>query len=111
MPALTNREFAITSKESSNGRVTWYTPTEYLKEKFVSVMKTEFENTSSSAGDWDGFLLQRNGHSVLVIPFWQENNWPSEGFTLQTGEILGSFPFRDWQKSFENFKQWYHQKS
>lgn len=63
----------------------WYAPKEYLL-GFPSVIDVELINTSSSAGDWDGVLFQKINEKVYAIPFSQENNYPSSGFTIYTGE-------------------------
>lgn len=64
----------------------WYAAIKEFKNRYPSVVRHEFMNTTSSAGDWDGFLIQRTGsRSAVAIPFWQENNYPNSGFTLRTG--------------------------
>lgn len=56
----------------------------HLLEGYSSVKSAEWVNTTSSAGDWEGYIVQKiNGRNYLII-FWQENNWPHEGFTLHT---------------------------
>lgn len=61
----------------------WYSPQELLR-RYKSVKAVELFNTSSSAGDWDGWILQKLGKINYVIIFWQENNWPYSGFTVHT---------------------------
>lgn len=102
---LIEREFCIDSEAANGGRLTWYTPTEHIKEKYPSVLDTEFTQTSSSAGDWNGLIVQRQGGGVAVIPFSQENHWYS--FVLNTGKKITSFPFRGWKAAFSSFKEEY----
>lgn len=75
---LTNREQHI------DGR--WYAPSDHLYNDYKSVVCCELINTSSSAGDWSGVFFQRFGNILYAIEFTQENNYPSDGFTLSTGE-------------------------
>jgi len=78
---LTNREYQIKGN--------WYAPIKHLQD-FKSVVLSDFWHTSSSAGDWDGWLMQKINNEYFLIPFFQENNWPRGGFTLTTGDILAS---------------------
>lgn len=102
-PLLSEREFIITSEESRGGRLTWYTPTEHLKDKYPSVLQAELTDTTSSAGDWNGLLVQRQGRTVFVIPFSQENRWRS--FVLNTGKPIARFPYRNWRAQYETAKE------
>lgn len=71
----------------------WYAPLKKL-ESFKSVCWAEYENQSSSAGDWDGFFVQKLGKRWNLIFFNQENNYPDEGFTLYTsGEPFAWFDY------------------
>lgn len=91
---LNNREFQI---EGS-----WYAPGEKLM-NFKSVLSAKLLNTSSSAGDWDGFFFQLINGVVYGIPFYQENNWPrSNGYTLHTGDIFSESNYYDWDQDTEN---------
>lgn len=46
----------------------------------------------SSAGDWDGLLVQTltfKGKTYnYIIPFWQTNNWPKDGYTYGTMDVF-----------------------
>lgn len=64
----------------------WYTPEEYLKTK-KSVVYTSLLNTSSSAGDWDGIFIRKQGDKYKVFSFYQENRGLS-GFNLYIGSLL-----------------------
>lgn len=69
----------------------WYSPVNYLRES-PEVVRAELINTMSSAGDWEGYILQSHGGKFYLIPFSQENNWPrSYGFSVYTGESLAEF--------------------
>jgi len=49
----------------------WYAPERYLREQ-RDVMRVELWNTTSSAGDWDGFFVQKYKGRYWMIIFWQE---------------------------------------
>lgn len=62
----------------------WYAPEEFLQ-GFSSVVKTELFNTTSSAGDWDGYFIQKILNRYYLIIFSQVNNgFGASGFTLYT---------------------------
>jgi len=77
MKSLANREFHV--------RGNWYAPLSKLKE-YSSVVNVALYDTTSSAGDWSGFLVQKMGKKRYdLILFNQYNNWPSEsGFNVHT---------------------------
>ena len=68
----------------------WYESQHFL-ENFSSVIRTELYNTCSSAGNWDGFFIQKIGKRFYMIGFNQENNYPFGGYTLHTGNLIASF--------------------
>jgi hypothetical protein len=81
----------LTNAELKNMRDSWYAPADHLK-SFSSVKHTSLWNTSSSAGDWDGYFIQSLNNTNYLISFSQENNYPrGGGFTLYTGEVLASW--------------------
>lgn len=82
---LEDRKWNLNGEE-----VNWYSSLRKL-ESYKSVIRVEFINTSSSAGDWDGYFLQRLNSRIYLIPFSQENNWPHYGFTLYTGRVIASW--------------------
>lgn len=82
---LTNREYVL-----DEGRVNWYSSEEKLQ-SFQSVVLTDLWDTSSSAGDWSGYFVQKLNKVYYLIPFDQSNNWPRYGFTVWTGEVLASW--------------------
>lgn len=63
----------------------WYAPREYFQ-RFKSVQDVHLFDTTSSAGDWQGYILQKIGARSYVIIFSQSNNYPYEGFTAYTNE-------------------------
>jgi len=69
----------------------WYEPLKKLR-SYASVIHAEHLNTTSSAGDWDGFFVQRIGSmKYYVIRFFQENNFPKDGFIVTTSEVEMTF--------------------
>ena len=80
---LTNR--VINTADFPDLPRSWYAPCEYLQ-RFASVKECELTNTCSSAGNWEGYIVQKLGGLSYVIPFSQDNNYPSAGFTLYTAE-------------------------
>lgn len=96
---LTNREWYVDG--------TWYDPINFIKDKFQSVVYCKYYNTSSSAGDWSGLIIQKLNGKLLIINFSQENNYPSSGFDVITGDVLiecnaKDAPPSDYPKIFEN---------
>jgi hypothetical protein len=83
---LTNRKYLI----DQDRRVTWYSAL-YFLENYKSVACAEWTNTMSSAGDWDGYIVQHIGNYNFLIPIFQENNYPRLGFTLYTGDLIASW--------------------
>lgn len=84
---LTNRRYDVSGN--------WYTPLHILKD-FRSVIKAKLWDTTSSAGDWNGYFIQRIGTMFYLIPFSQVNNWPKSGFTLYTGLVIVSWNTNEW---------------
>ena len=77
--------------------------TNYIKEKYPSVIATELVDMTSSAGDWNGFLIQKTGkNSFVAIGFSQYNNYPHHGFMLGTSEhpfYRGKFTEQNWAEN------------
>jgi len=69
----------------------WHAPVSVLR-GHKSIVMAELFNTSSSSGDWDGMFIQVVKYKLktkrYVIPFWQENKFPSNHFELHTGEVF-----------------------
>jgi hypothetical protein len=67
----------------------WYDPAKLL-EGYKDVIKAEYMNTMSSAGDWDGLAIVKMGKRFGILPFSQENRFPYRGYRLHTGAIIES---------------------
>ncbi len=61
----------------------WYKALEKLR-SFRSVERVDFYDTTSSAGDWNGWIVQKHGSYYYLILFAQANNYPSDGFEVTT---------------------------
>lgn len=68
----------------------WYQPKAELFSK-PSVVLAEYQETSSSSGDWSGYFLQKIGQAYHLIAFTQENLYPEDGFELVTGDVVHTF--------------------
>jgi len=80
MNLLVNKEFHC---DLNN----WYAPLEELGKKYTSIIAGEIMDSSSSAGDWSGYIIQKTGQTeVVAIGFSQYNNYPNKGFKLLTCE-------------------------
>ena len=77
---LVNREYYVQGN--------WYNPMHKLTE-FSSVVKVHLWDTTSSAGDWNGFFVQKIGKNFYVIPFFQVNY--RGGYKLYTEDIKHSW--------------------
>lgn len=75
----------------------WYAPLDHITD-FKSVIDVEYVDQTSSAGDWSGLFFQKLNGTVYAIPFNQDNNWPQYGFTLYTGDLFASIPFKEFNK-------------
>ncbi len=78
---LSNREWQMDRQDSSHDKL----------HSFKSVKKFDWWNTTSSAGDWEGYIVQKLSGEYFLIPVFRENNYPRAGFTLSTGEIIAVF--------------------
>lgn len=67
----------------------WYAPVKHLKE-LDGVVVAELWDTTSSAGDWSGYFIVKQGSRYELHTFSQENNWPRTGFTLYTSNTIAS---------------------
>lgn len=84
---LANKSFEVDGEEF--GRLTWYTPLEYLKE-CDGVIDAEHDETSSSAGDWKGHIIQKYRGSYWLMFFSQENHVYSFGVNIVEAIKLSS---------------------
>ena len=62
----------------------WYAPEEWLAEQ-RDIKRVELWDTTSSAGDWDGYFVQKYNKKFYLILFWQENISWTRCFRLYTG--------------------------
>ena len=86
---LVNRELPAIDPNDPE-RVSWYNSTRLLR-SYPSVEMADFYNTCSSAGDWQGYIVQKIKNRRYLIHFWQESNYPRHGYTLHTELPLASW--------------------
>lgn len=86
---LTNKNFEVSGS--------WYSPTKKLME-MDGVIDAEHLDTTSSAGDWSGYFVQKSGNKVYFIPFYQENI--GNGYSVSTDNVYAS-----WQYNKENYDE------
>ena len=73
---------------NDNSGVGWFASEKYLK-NLPGVIKAEWFDTTSSAGDWCGWyaVKSQTDNTVEFVAFDQENNHPrSVGYTLWTND-------------------------
>lgn len=75
---MTNREYQVKNASLAREKLLSYT----------SIIRFGWWNQTSSAGDWDGYFVQKIKSEYYLIRFSQTNNYPHSGFTLNTGGIL-----------------------
>ena len=68
----------------------WYAGRKKLLE-YKSVVKCEYYDTTSSAGDWTGYFIQKIAGKYFLIMFSQTNNYPNSGFTISTFDVFFEF--------------------
>jgi hypothetical protein len=77
----------LTGKNIYCEKNNWYAPICEFIEKHPSVVFSKYTNQTSSAGDWEGFIIQKTGKNVAhAIAFYQENAYPNAGFHFHTAE-------------------------
>lgn len=64
----------------------WFEGLNQLENRYPSIKKSGFYDTSSSAGDWNGYILQKAGYTYYAIPVSQENRYPKDGLFTKTGD-------------------------
>lgn len=85
---LTNRSLVL------NERIRTSDVPRIIKERFSSVLMVEFMDTTSSAGDWSGIIVQKIGKKKCVaIIFSMENRYPHDGFNVNTDDVYFDLPF------------------
>lgn len=78
---LINRTYNL----NQDDHVNWYTSLKHVR-SYPSVRLVDFYNTTSSAGDWQGYILQQIKGKYYLILFSQENNYPKYGYTIYTDD-------------------------
>jgi hypothetical protein len=81
---LINRKFNTADYDIKDN---WYAGKNIL-EQVKSVKQVTLDDTTSSAGDWSGMLVQELNKICNIIPWNQVNNWPRAGYTVYTGEVF-----------------------
>lgn len=84
MKLLTGKE--INTADYKDLPRSWYAPREFFT-RYKSVVGCVLTDTTSSAGDWSGYIAQKRSKRTYIIPFSQSNNYPYAGFTAFTSEI------------------------
>lgn len=84
---LTNRSLVL------NERIRTSDVPRIIKERYKSVLRVEFMDTTSSAGDWSGLIVQKIGKQKCVaIIFSMENKYPYDGFNVNTDDVYFDLP-------------------
>lgn len=84
---LTNRSLVL------NERIRTSDVPRIIKERFSSVVAVKFMDTTSSAGDWSGVIVQKIGKEKYVgIIFYMENKYPLYGFNVNTDDVYFDLP-------------------
>lgn len=89
---LCNRSY--NTADNDNLRDSWYACLDLFR-LFPSVVDVHLLDTTSSSGDWQGYIMQKIGNRWHIILFEQENNYPHKGFTVRTDNkpvISSSYP-------------------
>lgn len=96
---LINREYEVEG--------TWYAPLNHFRD-MNSVVRCNHYETTSSAGDWSGYVLQKIGKFYYVILFWQENIAWTPYFRVHTdSKPFAKFGFEPKEDDiFEMISEW-----
>ena len=103
---LTNRSLVLNERIRTSG------VPRIIKERFSSVLAVEFMDTTSTAGDWSGIIVQKIGKKKCVaIIFSMENKHPHDGFNVYTDDVYYELPLKytleDLQKVYADKIGWY----
>ena len=79
--------YHLTNRQWDKAGFGWYDPRRKLLE-YKHIVKAEYMNTTSSAGDWSGLAVAEYKGKFYVIPFWQENRYPYVGYKLSTAKYI-----------------------
>jgi hypothetical protein len=86
---MNNRKLLTNRKWHTNGG--WFSTKRFIKENFESIVFCDHIETTSSAGDWTGLIIQKADNKLHIIPFSQENTFPCrEGFDIYTGDVTAT---------------------
>jgi hypothetical protein len=81
----------------------WYSPERFIREH-KSVVLSDYFCTSSSAGDWNGYFVQKFGGKYGLFMFSQENRWPLGGYNLSIDEnAIGYYLEKPKKETVEQF--------
>ena len=96
---LVNRKYEVEG--------TWYAPLNHFREMF-SVVRCNHYETTSSVGDWSGYVLQKIGKFYYIILFWQYNIIWTPYFSVHTeSEPLARLDFEPKEDEiFEMINEW-----
>lgn len=87
---LTNRQYSLPKAK------TWYDPKRFLCKK-KSVEEVYLVDTTNSAGDWGGIIIQRLNNRIYFIRFSQTKEWL--GFSIITDSNYSCMmSYDEWQK-------------
>lgn len=90
---------------------TWYAPAKWLAEQ-RDVVRAELWNTTSSAGDWDGYFVQKYKGRYWLILFWQENQAWTPYFRLTTaGNAFASLDYEPTKQECDTIRQEWEQST
>jgi hypothetical protein len=103
---LTNRCIVL------NERINTSDVLRIIKERFSSVLDIEYMDTTSTAGDWSGIIVQKIGKTKCVaIIFSIENIFWRDGFNVYTDDVYYELPLKytleDLQKVYADKIGWY----
>ena len=86
---ITNKQFVAANKA---GRTTTTDVKDIIMTKFMtkfkSVINVEYIETTSSAGDWSGVIVQQLRGKHYAVPFSIENRYPDDGFDVHTHDLV-----------------------
>jgi hypothetical protein len=83
---LTNREIVINERIRTSGIEKW------MQEKYPSVESVNYMDTTSSAGNWSGIIVQKIKNKNYAVIFVLDNRYPSDGFNLYTHDSAYKLP-------------------
>jgi hypothetical protein len=104
-----NKKILTDRKWHSGGD--WFSPAKLIKKFYKSVVYCDYIETSGSAGDWTGLIIQKVGEKLYVIPFSQENTFPfREGYDINSSnevivEVNNASKIKDFKKLADNVSE------